>query len=76
MQIFEIPHAFQQFLSSEKTLTLGNTIPAFQALIDSWKKAQTDIPEATDIIQKGIDKLNNYEGCLELVLANILATCK
>lgn len=76
MSIFKIPQAFQQFLSNEKTPTLGNTIPAFQALIDSWKRAQTDIPEAAAIIQKGIDKLGDYEGRLELVPANILATCK
>jgi hypothetical protein len=45
-------------------------------LIDSWKKAQTDIPEASDIIQEGLNKLDDYEGRLEHVPANILATCE
>ncbi|KAF8148231.1 hypothetical protein B0H34DRAFT_668958, partial [Crassisporium funariophilum] len=74
--ILMIPHAFQQVLSFEKTPTLGDTIPAFQAMITAWKKLQNEQPEVTDIIQAGLDKLEGYQDKLDLVPANILATRK
>ncbi|KAF8956709.1 hypothetical protein BDZ97DRAFT_1607952, partial [Flammula alnicola] len=59
-KILQIPHAFQQVLSYEKTPTLGYTIPLFQAIIQRFKTLKTTMPEASDIIQEGLDKLEDY----------------
>lgn len=61
-------------LSFEKTPTLALAIPAFQSMIIAWKKMQGSMPEAEDIIQKGIDKLEDYENRLDSVPAYTLAT--
>jgi hypothetical protein len=67
-----VPHAFQQKLSAEKTPTLCNARPAFEAMINKWQQMQLDNPETADIIQKGLDKLGSYQDRLERVPAYIL----
>lgn len=69
----QVPHAFQQRLSAEKTPTLGDALPAFEALIHVWEQQQADYPETADIIQQGLDKLGSYEERLEKVPAYALA---
>ncbi|KAJ7848736.1 hypothetical protein B0H14DRAFT_2259389, partial [Mycena olivaceomarginata] len=39
-----VPHAFQQRLSAEKTPTLGDALPAFEAMITAWEKQQIMYP--------------------------------
>ena len=51
-------------MGAENTPTLPFTIPAFAAFIDLWKKLMEDKPEWEDIIQPGLDKLEQYEGRL------------
>ncbi|KAF9555990.1 hypothetical protein CPC08DRAFT_642107, partial [Agrocybe pediades] len=75
-RILLIPHAFQQLLSFEKQPTLAHTIPAFQTMINLWKDLQTEIPEVENIIQAGLDKLEGYQDKLDIVPANIIATCE
>jgi hypothetical protein len=70
----KIPHAFQHVLSHEKTPTLAYTIPAFQSMIKKWMDLKTKFPDAADIIDEGINKLEIYENKLEAVPANIIAT--
>ena len=70
----KIPHAFQHVLSHEKTPTLGFTIPAFQSMINKWMDLKTKFPEATDVIDKRINKLEVYKNKLEAVPANIVTT--
>ncbi|KAK7021712.1 hypothetical protein R3P38DRAFT_2367908, partial [Favolaschia claudopus] len=72
-KILDVPHAFQQKLSAEKTPTLCNALPAFEAMIKKWEQMQDDFPEAASIIQKGIDKLNEYQDRIEDVPAYTLA---
>ncbi|KAJ7691514.1 ribonuclease H-like domain-containing protein [Mycena olivaceomarginata] len=72
-KILDVPHAFQQKLSAEKTPTLCNALPAFEAMINKWQQMQLDNPETADIIQKGLDKLGSYQDRLEHVPAYILA---
>ncbi|KAJ7764720.1 hypothetical protein B0H16DRAFT_1883353 [Mycena metata] len=72
-KILEVPHAFQQKLSAEKTPTLGNALPAFEAMIKKWEQMQVDYPELADIIQKGLDKLGTYQERVERVPAYVLA---
>ena len=76
-QILDILHAFQQLLSLEKVPTLTYTIPFFGQLISSLKKEQAkpELQVTYEIIQKGIDKLEDYESRLDSIPANILATC-
>ncbi|KAK7025777.1 hypothetical protein R3P38DRAFT_2442672, partial [Favolaschia claudopus] len=68
-----VPHAFQQRLSAETTPTLGHALPAFKAMISQWEKQQTRHPETADIVQQGIDKLDNYRERVEDVLAYVLS---
>ncbi|KAK6992491.1 ribonuclease H-like domain-containing protein, partial [Favolaschia claudopus] len=72
-RILAVPHAFQQKLSGEKTPTLGNALPAFEAMISQWEKQKAQYPEATHIIQQGIDKLTTYRERVENVPAYILS---
>ncbi|KAJ7142834.1 hypothetical protein C8R44DRAFT_603285, partial [Mycena epipterygia] len=60
-RILDLPHAFQQKLSAEKTPTLGDALPAFEAMIKIWQRQQIQHPETAHIIQKGIDKLAAYQ---------------
>ncbi|KAJ7277820.1 hypothetical protein C8J57DRAFT_1060348 [Mycena rebaudengoi] len=72
-KILEVPHAFQQKLSAEKTPTPGNALPAFEAMISKWEQMQRENPEIADIIQKGLDKLGSYQERVERVPAYVLA---
>ena len=54
-----VPHAFQEILSAKNTPTLCYSIPAFNSFINIWNK-QKENPEWSDIIQPGIDKLEEY----------------
>ncbi|KAJ7794550.1 hypothetical protein B0H13DRAFT_1675360, partial [Mycena leptocephala] len=72
-RILAVPHAFQQKLSAEKTPTLGDALPAFEAMIKAWEIQQVNHPETADIVQKGIDKLGSYQERVENVPAYIFA---
>jgi hypothetical protein len=51
-------------LGGENTPTLPYTIPAFAAFIDVWTRLMEDKPEWENIIQPGLDKLEQYENRL------------
>ncbi|KAJ6592813.1 hypothetical protein B0H19DRAFT_1204861 [Mycena capillaripes] len=72
-RILAVPHAFQQRLSAVKTPTLGDALPAFEAMIKAWQAQQVKYPETAHIIQKGIDKLELYQERVEHVPAYILS---
>jgi hypothetical protein len=71
-----VPHAFQQKLSVEKTPTLCNALPAFEAMITKWERMQLEYPQIAHIIQKGLDKLGSYQERFERVPAYVLAMSK
>ncbi|KAF9537663.1 hypothetical protein CPC08DRAFT_651679, partial [Agrocybe pediades] len=72
-----VPEAFQQKLSAEKTPTLCNAVPAFDAMVSMWKSYQTDMGYPfDDAIQEGIDKLNAYHDRIRLVPAYTMSMCK
>ncbi|THV03596.1 hypothetical protein K435DRAFT_650885, partial [Dendrothele bispora CBS 962.96] len=51
-QILQVPHAFQERLSAEKTPTLSYALPAFEAMTSKWRKLQeTSLPEYDNIIR-------------------------
>ncbi|KAK7006945.1 HAT family dimerization domain-containing protein, partial [Favolaschia claudopus] len=75
-RILSVPHAFQQRLSSETTPTLGHALPAFEAMISQWEKQQASHPETARIVQKGIDKLEDYRQRVEDVPAYTLSMRK
>ena len=68
-----MPHAFQQKLSAEKTPTLCNAIPYYDAMMRVWEKHQSDHPETSHIIDEGLDKLESYVTRASLVPAYTLA---
>jgi hypothetical protein len=64
-------------LSAEKTPTLHGTLPAFKGLILQLKGLQEkEELEISDIIQDGIDKLEEYQQETENVPAYKLAISK
>jgi len=72
-----VPEAFQQKLSAEKTPTLCNALPAFDAMVSVWKEMQESMDEPYfDIIQAGIDKLDAYHNRAELVPAYMISMCE
>jgi hypothetical protein len=48
-------------LSGESTPTLCYAIPAFASFIDVWQKLVEDAPQWEDLIQPGLDKLEDYQ---------------
>jgi len=63
-------------LSAEKTPTLWGTLPAFEALIFKLQEYQhTDI-DVDDIINEGIEKLEEYQQETTNAPAYILSLCK
>lgn len=67
---FKVPDAFQQKLSAEKTPTLCNALPSFDAMVRIWQEQQRTFEEPfSTVIQKGIDKLDAYREIVQLVPA-------
>ncbi|PBK81084.1 hypothetical protein ARMGADRAFT_948805 [Armillaria gallica] len=60
--ILAVPHVFQQILSCEKMPCISDTIPAFEVMQFTWEELQKEMPHATDIIAKGLEKLAEYHG--------------
>ena len=48
-------------MSGENTPTLCYATPAFAKFIEVWSQLIEDHPEWTDIIQPGLDKLEDYQ---------------
>ncbi|SJK99374.1 uncharacterized protein ARMOST_02670 [Armillaria ostoyae] len=59
-EILSVPHAFQQRLSAEKTPTLCDALPSFSAFILRWRSLQEKMPEMKNVIQAGLEKLEDY----------------
>jgi hypothetical protein len=69
----QIPHAFQQIVSQEKTPTLSHVLPAYEAMIEKWREFSEQHTEAVDIIQAGLNKLEAYQNHTDLTPAYCLA---
>ena len=74
--IFQIPHAFQQILFGEKTPTLGMSLAAFEVMAAKWKQHHDANPEFADVIDAGLDKLDEYYNYAQDVPANTIAMGK
>lgn len=74
--VFQIPHAFQQILSGEMTPTLGMSLAAFKVMAAKWKKHCDAHPEFADVIDAGLDKLDEYYNYAQDVPANTIAMGK
>jgi hypothetical protein len=72
----QVPHAFQQRLSHEKTPTLCEAIPSFECLTEIWMEMQDDAPHLNEIIQGGLDKIGDYRDRIDSVPAYTLAMRK
>ena len=60
-QNYQVPHAFQEILSAENTPTICSSILAFESFIDVWHRLLEERPEWWEMIQPGLDKLEEYE---------------
>jgi hypothetical protein len=58
--ILQIPHAVQELLSADKTPTLSQAIPAYEALVHAWSNLQQKLPELAHYIGVGIAKIQEY----------------
>jgi hypothetical protein len=72
----QVPHAFQHQLSFESTPTLCDAIPAFELMTRVWTQLQDERPQARQIIQQGLDKLEAYRFRIGAVAAYDLAMCE
>ncbi|THH19265.1 hypothetical protein EUX98_g8810 [Antrodiella citrinella] len=63
----------QQLLSYQKTPTLSDTIPAFEALKRSWIVHMEQHRETAPIVQAGLDKLESYRDRIDTVLVYLHA---
>ena len=73
LRYIQVPHAFQQTLSAEKTPTLCCALPTFKAVITLWEGMKTKLPAYYFIIDAGIDKLEDYHEQTSLLPAYKLA---
>lgn len=73
---FQLPHAYQQILSAEKTPTLWGTLPAFEALLVKLQEHALSDLDSYEIIQEGIKKLEEYQQETTNVPAYILSLCE
>jgi hypothetical protein len=73
----QVPHAFQQRLSSDTTPTLCDTIPAFEAMKSIWNKQKVDMPNVAHVIDTGLKKLDEYRERADLVPTYVgaMSTC-
>jgi hypothetical protein len=67
----QVPHAFQQRLSSDMTPTLCDAIPAFEAMKSIWNKQKVEMPDVAHIIDAGLKKLDEYRERADLVPAYV-----
>ena len=67
---------FNNFLSREKTPTLGISLVAFEAMAARWKQHCDENPEFADVIDAGLDKLDEYYNYAQEVPANTIAMGK
>ncbi|KAE9391659.1 hypothetical protein BT96DRAFT_1001130 [Gymnopus androsaceus JB14] len=56
----DVPHLLQQCLSAEKTLTLCDFIPAFEAIFGKWEALRQEYPYIRTAISAGMDKLEDH----------------
>ncbi|KAE9387861.1 hypothetical protein BT96DRAFT_764203, partial [Gymnopus androsaceus JB14] len=71
--VLEVPHLFQQRLSSQKTPTLCWAVPAFAAMIQLYNEKLDEHPHLADAIRAGSEKLDEYAEKIREVPAYILA---
>ena len=72
----QIPYAFQHLLSYADTPTVSDTLPAYNAMKELWTEHAETHPETAAIVQKGLDKLNEYRIRADSVPVYTLAMCK
>lgn len=54
-------------MSTETTPTLCHSIPAFESFINRWEGLLEDRPQWYNIVQPGLDKLEDYQEKLNQV---------
>ncbi|KAI0283831.1 hypothetical protein BC826DRAFT_920171, partial [Russula brevipes] len=72
IMLSQIPHAFQQIVSQEKTLTLLHVLPAFEAMTKKWEESSVQYFEAEKAIEEGLMKLASYQNHTDLTPAYCL----
>lgn len=72
----KVPHAFQQKLSSETTPTLCGAIPSYEALIHKWESFRDEKPIVANVIDAGLEKLDDYTERISEIPAYTLSMCQ
>ncbi|TFK18137.1 hypothetical protein FA15DRAFT_603846 [Coprinopsis marcescibilis] len=73
--ILQVPHAFQQCLSAEKTLTLHEALPNFHSMMKVWENMKAEHPNYINLIDAGLSKLQEYWEKVKDVPAYTLVMC-
>jgi hypothetical protein len=63
-------------LSFETTPTLCHSVPAFESFMQKWEECRDDAAtpaQFCDVIQAGLDKLEDYQGRIDDTPAYVLA---
>ena len=63
-------------MSGEKTPTLGISLLAFEVMAAKWKEHHDANPKFADVIDAGLDKLDEYYNHAQEVLANTITMGK
>ncbi|KAK0501117.1 hypothetical protein EDD18DRAFT_1067752 [Armillaria luteobubalina] len=71
--VLNVPHQFQETLSAEKTPTLCDMLPAFEAVSTLWKAQRQEFPGLSCAIDAGLEKLSEYTELAHDVPAHMLA---
>ncbi|KAI0071883.1 hypothetical protein K474DRAFT_1563241, partial [Panus rudis PR-1116 ss-1] len=58
--ILRIAHRTQSVLCGERTPTLAFALPAYEALLEAWRKLKTSLPHLAHYIDVGISKIEEY----------------
>jgi hypothetical protein len=60
-------------LGAEATPTICYSVPAYSAFINKWTLLKNNNPQCADIIQPGLDKLEDYQDHIAGTPAYVIA---
>ena len=63
-------------MGAEATPTICYSVPAYSAFINRWTQLKEDNPQWANIIEPGLDKLEDYQDHLADTLAYMVAMGK
>lgn len=74
--LYQVPHCAQQTMSGESTPLLGDAVPIFHELINSWKDTIAAASNLTPLLEPGLTWANLYAGRMNNTMAYAVAMCQ